>query len=233
LKIAGTILASSLFLGNLSGGQCVRPSTTMRSPEDTFAFSAAAVAALATAHLAYQESILSPEMTVGSSETLPLVAAKACVDTYMRPFAASPEQHIREGASGFQLAMYVLHENERVVADELVRMSRNGGSADARMAYVKEYRDSGLGRWAVFSNLALSTIFAIAHFEDAAAGKTDLLLDLEPEEALFLRLEILKHFRVQRLMRPTLLRPSPEKGSAILYRLLKEGRLRANDPEWK
>jgi hypothetical protein len=66
-----------------------------------------------------------------------------------------------------------------------------------------------MGRWSAFTNLALSTIFAIAGFEDPLTGKNDLLLGLQPDEALFLRLDILKHFRMERLLQPSKLRGSP------------------------
>ena len=153
------------LLGNpLWSAECVRPATTIRSVDSPFVFSAAMIAALATAHLAYEESLLSPERTARSAELRPLATAKGCINQYMAPFVQSQVKAIREPASTMQVAMDILSSNEQEVYEELFRMSKRGASQQEMAAYLEKYLDSGQGRWYIFLNATTSTIFSIGVF---------------------------------------------------------------------
>jgi hypothetical protein len=73
----------------------------------------------------------------------------------------------------------------------------------------------------------------LACSDDLKAEKPVVLSALQVDEAGFLRLEISRHFLLNRLMEPTRLRPSPQKAAAMLYRFLKDGKIALTDAEWK
>jgi hypothetical protein len=227
-------LALVAFLANLLwGGACVKPTTTIRSVDSPFVLSSAMIAALATAHLAYEESLLSPERIVRSPELRPLAIAKGCIDEYMAPFVQSQVKSIRESASTIQLAMDVLSNNEQEVYEEVARMSTRRATQQEIVAYLEKYLDSGQGRWYTFLNAATSTIFSIGVFENPKSEKPVVLSALQPDEVGLLRLEISRHFLLNRLMEPSRLRPSPQKAAAMLYRFLKDGKIALSDAEWQ
>jgi hypothetical protein len=151
----------------------------------------------------------------------------------MSPFLQSKVGSIREAASTFELAMSILESNEREAMDEMSRMSKQKASTEELSKYLRNYIESGQGRWYIFLNAATSTLFSIGTFEGANAGKTDILLTLEVDEAEFLRLEICRHFLTHRLLNPRQLRPSPQKAAAMLYRILKDGKIALSDSDWK
>lgn len=227
------LIVVALSAGVIWGGECVRPATTIRSVDSPFAFSTAVIAALATAHLAYGASLLSPERTVGSAEPQPLGFAKDCIKGYMAPFVGSKVKEIEEAASTIQLAMTILSSNEQEVYEVLGTMSKRKASQPEMLEYLQKFRDDGQGRWYIFLNATTSTIFSIGVFENLKSEKPDIISTLQSDEAEFLRLEICRHFLLSRLTRPSQIRPSPEKGAAMLYHFLQAGKISLTNPDWK
>ena len=218
-----------LFCGESSpAATCVQPATTIRSVDSPMALSAAVIATLATTDGASQETPLSPEWLGVSTETEPLAKAKTCVGSYMGRFLQSQNTFIRETASSVALAMDILAVNESELSKHLVQMAKRNASTAEISAQVLKERDDGLGRWTIFVNVAVDFSFAVAAYDKTAKRST---LKLEPEEAEFLRLELLRHFPIEQLSRPERLEPSPQKAVAIIYRLLKQGSL--SETDWK
>jgi hypothetical protein len=216
-----------------SAVECAKPPYSVSDPESHIKLVMATIAMFATAHSGYQESPLSPEMSVRSIDTHPLAKVKACVDQYMPPFQRSKDFYIKSAADQASLAMSILEENEADVYRQVAQMSAQKATADQIASKIIEIRDGGLGRWFIFTLVAVDASSAISRSEKAPDGKYDEILTIQPDEALLLRLEILKNFSARRLSDPKNLRPSPEKGAAFLYQLLTTGKVHVSDDEWK
>jgi len=213
---------------------CVKPAIGVPDPESPVSFSLVVIAALATAHSGYLESVLSPGIIVEPDFVgSPLAKVRRCVDSYVVPFQGARNEPIRLAAGEASLAVSILEDNEKRLTEQVTQMVRGGASTQKVVEHVIEYRDSGMGRWGMFENLALSTALLISRIQEPMSGKSDLVLTLDPDERLLLRLEILKTFRISRLNQPAALTSSPEKGAALLFQLLSAGRINFSGPEWK